>query len=153
MDLIVFELGASGNFSKDPVTKQITPTKNLNVVALRPHLWIQGAPGGTVKMQILDTSSKVIAESAARTVAGMKTLTYSHGFFYFAINAHLKKDTPYLIGLRSGGGYTYSDTNFVAWCNAFDLGRQNPSYSNNVGINAPLNCEIWTKNMVSRGAA
>lgn len=131
----------------DPTTvyQQIVADKNMFVVALRPHLYIEGSPAGTVKVQVLDTNNNVVAESSAQTITSLKTDTYAHKYIKFDVNANLRKDVSYRLAVVCGGGYVFNNTNFVGVCLDWDSPKVAASYSPNTGFNAALDFEIWER--------
>lgn len=129
----------------DTVYQQIVADKNMFVVALRPHLYIHGSPAGSVKVQVLDTNNRVVAESATQTITSLKTESYAHGYIKFDINASLRKGTSYRLAVVCGGGYTFSESNYIGVCLDWDSPKVECSYSPNTGFNAALDFEIWER--------
>lgn len=139
MKLLVFEIQEAG------VYQTVKPTRNVNIEAIRPHLYVHANPAGTVKVQVQDSSGGLIAESTALTIADISAATYFHGKVRFYINASLRKGETYRIAVVGAGGYSFSESAYIGVCNSFDLSTYDASYSPNVGFNAPLALEIWER--------
>lgn len=145
--LLVHELGTS-------LFQQITVGSNrLDVEAIRPHLYLHASPSGSLQVQIQDTNGKIVAQSNTRTITSMKTLAYAHKFFLFSIKASLKPNETYRIALVASGGYSFSESAYVGWCNGFDSRTHLASYGVPFGTRAPLDFELWTKRLIRRGGS
>lgn len=129
------------------VYQSIKANSNMFVVSLRPHLKITGAPSGTVKVQIQDENGRVIVESSALTITSLKTLAYAHKYIDFQIQANLAKDVFYRLAVVCGGGYSYSNTDYVAVCLDWDNPKTEVTYSPSTGLNGALDFEIWERNI------
>lgn len=138
MKLIVSEL-ETGNLYQN-----MSPTSNQNIEAIRPHLYIQGNPAGSLKIQIQDNNGELIAESDYITIASITSAANFHGYVRFYINASLISGTTYRIKLASTG-YTNVPGTFVGWCNDYDLKKYEYAYSPNTEVSKPLDMEIWTR--------
>lgn len=144
MKLIVGELINS-------VQQEIEVTENLNVVAIRPHLYRHGNPAGSLKLQILDSNEKLITESETVDISDIGTLTYFHGYVRFNVNVALKSGSLYWVRLV-GNGYTFNESAYVGWCNDYDLQKVDRTYTPNGDWQAALDLEIWTRTRKIRGA-
>lgn len=141
MKLVVLELKASG------ISQAIVPDRTHILKYVRPHLYRHNFATGTVKMQLLDNSDSLLAESATVNIAdlvGSNSYNYFHGYVRFEINYGLIKDTTYKLKLVGGDGYTFNDAAYVGWCNGFALGKYAPTYVT-VDSTYPLDLEIWER--------
>lgn len=126
------------------VYQTVIPTKNVNVEAIRPHLYLNNFPAGNVLVKIHDSSGELVSESEALEISELSTEPYCHGHFRFYIKAHLKAGTTYKIVI-STTGYSFSESAYIGVCNSFDLSAYPANYSPNIGVNAPLDIEIWSR--------
>ncbi len=132
-----------------------TKHQHMMIGAIRPHLLIfnkTGLGAGTLKMQIQDTRGRVIATSETLNIASLSTLDYAHKYYRFYIDAGLRANTTYRIALVAGGGYSFSESAYVGWCNGWEF-RQNANYSPSDGVNAPKDFELWPYRHFRRGVA
>jgi hypothetical protein len=155
MNLNVFELGLTGSFGNTQLKQLITVgVKDLDLYAIRPHLYKHLAPAGSVYMQVQDSNGRKIKNSetiALSTIAsGTGSESYFHGYIRFLIDLRLRRNTQYYLALVSTG-YSYSGSAFVGWCNDFDLRKVDPDFSNNAGFNAPLDFELWARKDIRNG--
>jgi len=139
MKLIVHELATS-------LVQNLISPRNVFCVALRPHLVRYGNPTGTLKMQILDTSNNVLADSETLNISSIGSNTYWHGVIRFYIDYGLRKDTEYKFKLVAGGGYSFSESAYIGWCNDYDLSKYDTDYTPSSFIDRPLDLEIWERN-------
>lgn len=138
MNLVVHELTASG------ISQKVIPSERTNVVAIRPHIYRHLFPAGSLKVQILDSASVVVAESALVPISSIETANYFHGYIRFDVNAYLQKNTEYTIKLV-GDGYTFAESAYVGWCGGFDLGKYPANYVPTCNLDKPLDVEIWKR--------
>jgi hypothetical protein len=124
-----------------------------SVYAIRPHLLRFGSPAGTLTMEIRDSSGQVMFTSETIAISSIGSGSYWHGYVRFLLSGHLSKFTNYRIGLVAGGGYSFSESGYIAWCNGFDLGKYAGSYANAVGWSAPLDLEIWEYDYMKKGVS
>lgn len=137
MKLVVYEL-------KTTVYQEVTPDKNTQVYAIRPHLVKHGNFPGTVGLEIHDANGELVATSpTVLSASDLSGSEFFHGKVRFYITAQLLKDKVYRIVLTGSGGYSYSSTIFCGWANSFDLTSYEADYDYGCGINAPLALEIW----------
>lgn len=127
------------------VYQSIKASKDMFVIALRPHLYIHGAPTGTVKVQVQDENGRVVAESSTQTITDLKTLAYAHKYALFYINANLVEDSFYRLAVVCGGGYSFSESAYVAVCLDWDNPKTEATYSPSAGFNGALDFEIWER--------
>ena len=126
------------------VAQKITiGANNLNIYAIRPHIYKALSPGGNVYLEIRDENFKLVAASDAVAVSAISLSNYFHGYVKFLCEASLTANTDYYVYMKTNGGYTFSNTNFIAWCNAFDLSKVDADYTPVTGLNAPLDLELW----------
>lgn len=145
MKLIVHEL-------KTSLYQQIKVKEdNLLLYAIRPHLYKHGNPAGTLKIQLQDSNSKVIANSETLNISAISAATYFHGYVRFLISSPLTNLVSYRAVLIPGGGYSFSESAYIGWCKDFDLRKVNALYSPNSGLNAALDLELWIRRSIDRG--
>ena len=150
MNLVVSELGLSGDFGNaNELFLQFKPTENLNIVSIRPHLYIEDTPAGSLFLQVLDLNKRLIKQSNTVAISSITTATYFHGFVKFDLNLGLQKDQSYYLALKSSG-YTYGASSFVGWCNSFDSARRTENFEV-AGVTAAYELEIWTKDLSPKG--
>ncbi len=127
----------------------------IMVEAIRPHLLVfnkAGLGAGTLTVRILDANGKRVAVSETLNIADLTTLAYAHKYYRFYINAGLRAGATYRVALVAGGGYTFSEAAYIAWCNGWEHRRNSSSY--NFGeADAPLDFEIWERKEFRRGVA
>lgn len=137
MKLIVHELSTS-------LYQPMRPTKNIEVGAVRPHLYLHNSPSGSVKMQIATADGTVLAESNTIAFSTINASPYFHGYVRFDISANLKKDTVYRFYLVATGGYSFSESAYCGWCNDYDLRKYNRETPITFSAQAALDLEIWS---------
>lgn len=152
MTLVVHELGLVTSFLDGRVRQEIRVGDNdLEVGAIRPHLYKHLAPAGSVYLRITDENGGKIADSDSVTITSLSAENYWHGKVRFLISAALRRRTTYFVELKSTG-YTYAAGAFVGWCNDYDLRNIHPaSYDTARGASAPLAMEVWTYGQVKNG--
>lgn len=143
MKLIVFEL------QDDNIKQQIKVNENdLQVGAIRPHIYRHRAPAGTISMQVQDVNGGIIATSNALTISTLGTLDFFHGQIRFDIEASLNANTVYNIAMRSSG-YSFAEAAYVGWCNDYDLQKNERNFeldfSNGGDFDAALLMEVWER--------
>lgn len=142
MYLVVHEL-------KTSLYQEITTTRSMQIVALRPHLYRHLSPAGSLQMQIWDASGNLIGSSASVNISAIGSGNYWHGDQEFTISTELKESTIYRLALVASG-YTFAETAYMGWVNDFDLRKVSASYSPNAGINAALLVEAWESREIIR---
>ena len=138
MQLVVHELQVLG------VKQLVTATKNDSIVAVRPHLLKFGSPAGSLKLQLLDANSKIISESVSITIASISSQAYFHGYVTFDFAFNVMAGQNYYIKLL-GVGYTFSEGDYIGWCNDYDLRKYDATYIKNNGFYAALDVEFWDR--------
>jgi hypothetical protein len=134
-----------------PLFQQLTPLRDSVIYAVRPHLVKYGAPTGTLTLQILDTNNEVQFQSSPLDVTTISASNYWHGYQTFNIKAAVKKNNDFRVGLVAGGGYSFSESAYIAWANGYDLGKYAPTYPKPYGLNAPRDLEVWDYYEQKRG--
>lgn len=142
MKLIVQEL--KGN----PLIQEMTASKNAFIEAIVPHLIRSNFPDGALKMQVLDSDDNILANSETINIDDIGSADYLHGYIPFSINVGVKAGETYKFKLITLGGYSYSDTVYVGWCNGFDLSKYSKAYIINSNIEQPFDLEIWERKSV-----
>jgi len=146
MKLVVIELGNS------LVQKIATGSKAIQLYAIRPHLYRHNAPVGSVTVQVQDMLGNVIGSSDTIAISSIGSGTYWHGYQRFLISTMLQKNTSYQIALVASGGYTFSESAYVGWCNDFDLRKVPATFTPNFGTNGALDMEFWETKEFTRRA-
>ena len=137
MTLLVHEIYTS-------VYQSVRPTKNINIGAIRPHLYIHNVPTGNLKVQICESDGTLLVESPTTNISTISAGNEYHGYVTFYVDAMLLKNTDYLIYVVSGGGYSFNNSAYVGVCNDYDLRKYQPNYTVNHPRFAPLDLEIWS---------
>lgn len=144
MQLIVHELSTV-------LDQKITTTRVCHLAHIRPHIYKHNSASGSLKVQVLDTNKKLIAESNAVAVSSVSAVAYFHGYIRFDINVSLAANTSYYIRLASTGGYSFSESNYIGWVSGHDLGKYSATYSPSSGPSAALDIEFWERRKPSKG--
>jgi len=125
--------------------------QNVDVIAIRPHIYRHNFATGSLAIQVQDTIGDIIATSNTIAISSIATLDFFHGYIRFDIEASLKADTIYNISLRSSGGYTFAESAYIGWCNDFDLEKYDKNYIPLNEFAAALDMEIWERTVIQRG--
>lgn len=145
MNLIVFEL-------EDSIYQEMMPVDTSQFVsAIRPHIYKHNAPTGTLTIQVQDQNGRMIKESDVVNISDISSANYFHGYIRFDITIGLMIGKTYRIALVAAGGYTFSESAYIGWCNGYDLGKYNLSYESNSTFEEPLDMEIWSLQEVTKG--
>ncbi len=139
MKIIVHELEASA------IEQRLTPSKNTIVEALRPHIYRHNFPTGSLKLQILDMSDTLVGESENVDISDIGSENFFHGYVRFLINAYLAKDTTYKFQLVGEDGYTFDESAYCGWCNAYDLAKYPTPTTPLNSLHHSLDIEIWER--------
>lgn len=139
MKLIVHELEAGG------LEQIITPDKNTNVEAIRPHLVRYGHPVGTLKLELYDESAALVATSSSVTIDDIGSMDYFHGYVLFPINVAMKRDQAYTLKLVAEDGYTFDESAYVGWVNGHDLAKYPINGTPASHFNYPIDYEVWAR--------
>lgn len=130
--------------------QKIRATANVDMYALRLHLYRHLLPAGSLSVELRNSSNVLIKSSALMPISSIPhTQNYFHGYVRFILEYPLREGLEYFIALKSTG-YTYSGSAFIGWCNDFDLKRVDSNYAPNAGISAPLGLELWAYEMTRR---
>ena len=127
------------------VFQEIVPLSNMFLTGIRPHLYIHGAPSGSVKVRITDVNDRLISESAGVSIGTLKALTYAHGWWLFDLNTPLRKGETYRIYITGFSGYSFAESDYIGVCKDWDSEKTDQTYSPNDELNAPLDFETWVK--------
>lgn len=138
MKLLVHEL-------QDEVYQTITPSKNVVVEAVRPHLYKHNFPSGNIVIEIHDSIGCLIAQSEPVNIADISEADFYHGYIRFYIKAYLQAGTTYRVVIKAQGGYSFSESAYIGICKSFDFDTYPASYYPNSGVNAPLDIQVWTR--------
>lgn len=138
MKLLVHEL-------QDEVYQTITPSRNEIVEAIRPHLYKHNFPSGSVVVEVHDNIGCLIAQSDSINIADISDANFYHGYIRFYIKAYLKAGTTYRVVIKAQGGYTFSESAYLGVCNSFDFATYPASYEPSLGVNSPLDIQVWTR--------
>lgn len=141
-DLIVDELDTT-------LFQKITATENVIVSAIRPHIYIEDTPPGSLRVDIYNAANDTLLKSSEEiTIASIKsqagiTETYFHGYIRFNIDWGMSEGTEYTIRLEGVSGYTFAASDFIGWCKDFDLRKYTASYQSNNGYSSAFDLEVW----------
>ena len=114
MELVVTEL--------DTTLDQLITSNSPNYIRhIRPWVYIEGAPGGDLELEIRNAANDtVLATSNSVSVATIKTAfsgsnNYTHGFYQFDIDFGAAQNTNYNVRLKGVNGYTFGASDYAAW--------------------------------------
>ena len=131
--------------SDGDVQQQITVgSSNLNVEAIRPHIYIHNMSSVTMRIHVLDANEKLIKISDTYTAGNSGN--YFHGYIKFAISVALKASTSYIIRLTADSPYSFSESSYVGWVTDTYDRFITPTHS------APataLGMEIWVRKQLT----
>ncbi len=127
------------------VFQEITMTKSMFVAHIVPRLFVYGSPAGTVKVQLQDANGRVIRESNTVTITDVKTLAYGNKYVRFDIAANLINEQIYRVAIVCGGGYSFSESAYVAVNLDWDKPKRPATYINNSGANAALDFDLYER--------
>lgn len=144
MKLIVHELK-----TVELKQKIVIGTENIQMHAVRLHLYRHLAPAGSLQMRLLNAAGKLIVAGETITIASMPAGNYWHGYIRFLCSHQLKAGSEYYIALVGTGGYTFGSS-FIGWCNDFDLKHVLNAYAPVGGVSAPLGFELWANEYQQR---
>ncbi len=151
MKLLVHELGLVGTTLVQTIT---IGSRDVELVAIRPSLYIHGSPSGSLTMQIEDENQRLVDSSETLSIATIKStiasLGYDHGYLRFLASTLLKKNTTYGVRLVPSGGYAFAEGAYVGWCNGYDLGVIPADWSPSTGWDAALDMQLWERARVIR---
>ena len=148
MQVIAYEAG-----NGDSLSQVLAATRNQSIAYVVPYLMVQGAPGGSVYVQMQDENGGKIVDSGTISIATIADSNeVFHGWYAFGISASVRSGLSYRFELKTSGGYSYGASDFVAWCNAWELkNRYFPSYALAWGALAPLGLDIWERRYFQKG--
>ena len=139
MDLLTEDLDTT-------LDQKVKATANTFISAIRPHIFINNTPPGSLEIIVLDEAATItIATSNAVAISSIGTLAFIHGLVRFDVAFGAVKDTTYTIRLSGVSGYVFSGTDFVGWNRDFDLRVYDPisSLTDTDNVKAPFKLELW----------
>lgn len=122
--------------------QELTCIAQTDIVAVRPHILVVGLPAGSLQIEIQDVNGKVISVSDSVNISSITSLDNAHKLVTFNIDAPMIEGAVFRVSLKSSG-YTPTDSSYIAWVLDFDLRKYTSTFTPNVGVNAPLDVEIW----------
>ena len=138
MRLIVYDVATNG-----VIYQTITVgSHDIQLAAIRPHLIRYPSPSGNLWMTVRHANGQLISTSNTISIASIGSGLCWHGYQQFLVTTQLKANTSYRLQLESSG-YTFSGSNYVSWCNDYDLRKVTASYSPNTAQYAALDLELW----------
>jgi len=152
MDLIVTEVKEG-----IPLRQRIKATDNQFISVIRPWIYIQGAPGGDIRLEVFDAlDTTLIATSNEVSVATIKTAfdasdNFTHGVFRFDIEFGAVRDVEYWIRMNGVNGYTFGSSDFAAWNKDFDLKIYDADFAPSNGGSSAFLMEIWETKDIIKG--
>lgn len=153
MQLITWELGFDNGANNELFTNFV-PTVDADLYAVRLHLMIVGAPSGTVRVSLREsTGVRELTASSNLTITDFLSVEdNAHGMFRFVLDYPLKADTEYGLYLVGSGGYSYSSSSFVGWCAHKELRRitLNSAFLGG-SYGEPLGVEFWSYQQTTKG--
>lgn len=141
-DLLVTRLDTS-------LSQQLTTTELSVIAAVRPHIYIEGSPPGSLRVDLYDSSDTTLLKSSEElTIANIKTQagiteSFFHGYIKFDIDWGLADETTFNVRLVGTSGYTATATDAVYWCKDFDLRKYSANFTPNIGFNSAFDVEFW----------
>lgn len=139
MRLLVHELNAT------PLSQVFTCPKTCNIAAVRPHLIRYGHPTGSLTITIEDAATDTVIASSTVQIGSIASADYFHGYVTFELGAGLREGSDYRVKLEGSGGYSFSESAYIGWCNGYDLGKYDPTYTPENSLHYPLDLELWER--------
>lgn len=133
--------------------QEITADEDLDLVAIRPHLYVHsGSVAGNLQVRIDDSNGYQIAISNSVAIDDIRdafhpTNNYAHGYYKFDIAAQLQSGQNYRIVLVNSG-YTYASGAYASFCKDYDLRKVTANYSPSAGYNSPFDIELWIRRQI-----
>jgi len=147
-ELVVHELGlnSGGDFPQDVLKQPFTVgNQNLNVANVTVHIYRHNSPAGTVRLQLLDTNSRLIDESTPVTISTIGSDNFFHGLFTFVFDIGLKANRNYILAMASAGGYVFAEGAYVGWVTDFGNVTKKHPFSPNKDFSSPMDLKFWIK--------
>jgi hypothetical protein len=102
-----------------PLAQNFEVTDRLQLVAIRPWLYLHNDPVGSIKVSLKfgaeTIASKTLTVAEILTLANLPAGRYHHGFFTFDLEAVLNIKTTYQITVEGADGYAYDPDKYFAW--------------------------------------
>lgn len=136
------------NVLETNLTQLMTSLKAQEIVHIRPKILNFNNPTGNIKVQVLDSNGNLKDESSTVDISTIGTDDYFHGHVTFNLAAGMLKDEAFQVRLVAGGGYSFSESAYIAWEHDFDHRKYTANFTPNDGVNSPLDMEIWEKKAV-----
>jgi hypothetical protein len=136
MKLIVQELDPS-------VYQRVTPTKNTQLIYIRPHLYIHNNPSGNIKLEVRTDDNVKIAQSDTLSFSDITSAIEFHGYVKFTINVNLMGGQTYRVYIIGTSGYSFNESAYAGVCNDYDLRKYPLENPINHNLFAPLDIEFW----------
>lgn len=131
---------------------RIQPERNLLVRGFRPWLIRTGLPAGTVRLELRDTASQLIAASAAKDADDVGEEDHWTGDVGFILPAGLQGGVTYALVLVAGGGYAHDPAAHLGWCLDFSQNRKvRLGYTEAGHDQSPYGLEMWSVQEKTRG--
>lgn len=127
---------------KTTLIQEINPEYTQLVRAVRIDLAKIGSPAGSLKVTIKDEHNNPVGSSTLVAIASISEQNY-HGFIRFDLSAQLKANSSYKVVLSSQG-YTFSDSNYIAWKRDYPKKGYELSTDNNNLFESAYSLEFWT---------
>ena len=127
------------------LSQEFTATKNHDIVAVRPKIYVHNSPAGSLKVQRQDQNGLVIDESNSVAINTISTEPFFHGYVRFDMLTPVKEGEIFKLALVGDGGYSFSQGSFIGWLTDWDLRKYTATYFNPIGVRAPFDVEFWEK--------
>lgn len=138
MKLVVFEL-----LDSSTLEQSMRATRNVNVRAIRPHIYRHNFPSGTLRIQIFNSDDEMVAESETIEIEDIALDDFFHGYVRFYVDAFLKKGEEYRFVLVGDDGYSFSESAYCGWVSGYDLAKYSPVTPPDTNLKSILDLEIW----------
>jgi hypothetical protein len=135
---------------KTTLTQEFTilTKPRMNIVQIRPHLYVHNSPSGTFTFSILDSSNNVLISSNFQSQSLYDALDtvnqYAHGYFNMMLNEISLDVGTYKLRLSSSG-YTFSEISYLGWVRDHEDLKNPISYTPASDLENPLSFEIWAR--------
>jgi hypothetical protein len=130
---------------KSELYQDLSCTRDVDIHAVRLHLYKHNEPQGNLKVQITNGDGLFLAESGFIPMSSISDQPFFHGYIRFLVSYPMKKNSLFRVYLKYSGKYSFSDSAYIGWCNDFDLRKYPATYSPNKSTRAALDLEVWSK--------